>query len=76
MLANTSDMPQTRQWITQKRVWCVQKFLEKKSFAKTQNNFLHVLGRIYPNQVHNIQDGEEISICGTVEKLNKKCEDR
>ena len=77
MLANTSDMPKTRQWTTQERVWCVQKYLETKSFAKTQHNFLHVFGTEQPpNKSAIFKMVKKFQYAGTVKNLNKKCEDR
>ena len=62
MLANTSDMPKTRQWTTQERVWCFQKYLDIV-VCETQQNFLYVFwDGTTSNQVRHIQDGEEISM--------------
>ncbi|KAI6658323.1 hypothetical protein LOD99_15592 [Oopsacas minuta] len=74
MLANTSDLPKTRQWTTQERVWCVQKFLETKSFVKTQQNFLHRFGtELAPTKSALFNMVEKFQYTGTVKNLNKKC---
>ncbi|KAI6657044.1 hypothetical protein LOD99_11217 [Oopsacas minuta] len=77
MLANTSDLPKTRQWITQKRVWCIQKYLETKSFVKTQQNFLHRFGtELAPTKSPIFKMVKKFQYAGTVNILNKKCKDR
>ena len=53
------------------------KYLETKSFAKTQQNFLHVFGtELAPTKSAIFKMVKKFQYAGTVKNLNKKCEDR